>query len=271
VQDRADETVLWVAHGGSLRVLLCLALELDDRAFWRFPLRNLALSELEVFDRGAVLNYLNDTAHLTTECSQPSTQQNGRSRCTLVLGGARSGKSTFAQTLAERCGGERVLYVATAEPGDEEMQLRIARHRAERAPHWETLETRRSVAQAIARQPGEFDVVLIDCLTLLVANVLGEIDDPFSPEAETAVVAEIEELLAWADSTSARLLLVSNEVGLGLVPPYPLGRAYRDLLGRANQMVASGADEVYLLVAGLPLQLKGAHGLTAPLASILGG
>jgi len=176
-------------------------------------------------------------------------------RLTLILGGARSGKSAYAQRLAmER--GERVLYVATADAGDEEMAARIAAHQAERPAHWRTLEAPRRVGAAI-RSAGDVDVILIDCLTLLASNVIVPMLEPVTEEkAESALNAEMDELFAGYRANNAEWIVISNEVGLGLVPPYPLGRVYRDVLGRANQRLAAEADEVVFLIAGLPMWVK---------------
>ncbi|HEY4720907.1 MAG TPA: bifunctional adenosylcobinamide kinase/adenosylcobinamide-phosphate guanylyltransferase [Anaerolineae bacterium] len=178
-------------------------------------------------------------------------------RLTLILGGARSGKSTYAQRLAaER--GQRVLYVATAEAGDEEMAARIAAHRAERPPHWQTLETPRNVGSAIDSNSGGAEVILIDCLTLLANNVIVPLPEPVTYEAaEAALNAAVEGLLRAYGASNAEWIIISNEVGLGLVPPYPLGRVYRDALGRANERLAAVADEVLFMVAGLPMKVKG--------------
>ncbi len=178
----------------------------------------------------------------------------------LLLGGARSGKSSLAERMAERLAdGGVVLFVATAEPGDEEMRQRIAMHRARRPDSWRTIEEPRALGPAIAQDLGDARVVLIDCVTLWVTNLMlagaGDSDD-VPPEVEAATMAEVDRLLAAYRAGAATFLLVSNEVGLGLVPPNPLGRAYRDLLGRVNQRLAAAADEVYLLVAGLPVELK---------------
>jgi adenosylcobinamide kinase/adenosylcobinamide-phosphate guanylyltransferase len=182
-------------------------------------------------------------------------------RLILVLGGARSGKSTFAQRRAGELGGEQVLFVATASAGDEEMRQRIEKHRRERPAGWQTLEAPQDVGRAIAAQGGTAKVVVVDCLTLLVANRLGDAEEtPFAPDVEADVAAEVRELAACAGRLAADLIVVSNEVGMGLVPPYPMGRAYRDLLGQANQALAEKADEVYLLVAGIPLAIKGIKG-----------
>jgi len=178
----------------------------------------------------------------------------------LILGGARSGKSSFAEDLARRLAGDgEVLFVATAEAEDEEMCQRIAEHRRRRPASWRTLEERLHLGKAVAEAVGGARVVLVDCVTLWMTNALlagvGP-DEEAPPGVEAAALAEVDALLAAYRAGEATFVLVSNEVGLGLVPPYPLGRAYRDLLGRANQRLAAAADEVYLLVAGLPLELK---------------
>jgi adenosylcobinamide kinase/adenosylcobinamide-phosphate guanylyltransferase len=181
----------------------------------------------------------------------------------LVLGGARGGKSEFADGLAAQLG-ERVLYVATAQPGDDEMRRRIANHRGSRPGNWTTLEAATGVGAAVvaALRDHPPEVVLLDCLTLLVSNVvLGDLPDGDpdlvdEAEARLAVSAELDELLAAYSAGKASWIVVTNEVGWGLVPPYALGRVYRDLLGWANQRLAQVADRVYLLVAGLPIDVK---------------
>jgi adenosylcobinamide kinase/adenosylcobinamide-phosphate guanylyltransferase len=175
---------------------------------------------------------------------------------TLILGGARSGKSTYAQRLAGELGG-RVLYVATAEPGDDEMAARIAAHRAERPAAWTTLEAPLQVGAAV-RLAAPAEVVVVDCVTLLANNVIVPLPEPVTAAAaEAALLGEIDALLEAYRAAPAHWLVVSNEVGLGLVPPYALGRLYRDVLGRANQRLAAEADNVVFLVAGLPLVVKG--------------
>jgi len=170
---------------------------------------------------------------------------------TLVLGGARSGKSTFAEKFAMAHGG-RVTYLATANPSDEEMRLRIAKHRADRPEQWRTLECPLDPASAMRAAAVDTDCFLLDCCTLLVSNLL--LADTES--AEKTVNSMIDALLAAYHEADADLIIVSNEVGLGLVPEYPLGRLYRDLLGRVNQRLASQADTVYYLIAGFPLDVK---------------
>lgn len=178
-----------------------------------------------------------------------------RKKFILVLGGVRSGKSKFAQEIAEGLG-ERVLFVATAVPKDEEMRRRIEAHRRSRPPSWKTVETLRGVGETIREEGEGFEVVLLDCLSLLVSNLIGE-DESISPDtAKEKVLSEVENLIHSMETLSANFIVVSNEVGMGLVPVYPLGRLYRDLLGVANQLLATRADEVYFLLAGIPQKLK---------------
>jgi adenosylcobinamide kinase/adenosylcobinamide-phosphate guanylyltransferase len=178
-------------------------------------------------------------------------------RLLLILGGARSGKSAYAQRLAQELGGDDVLFVATAEAWDEDMAQRIARHQQERPAAWRTLEIPRQVGQALALYVHDTTVVLVDCLTLLVSNTLlhcGATPDPAA--AEAAVQEEIAALVQTCQATAATCIVVSNEAGLGLVPDNLLGRLYRDLLGRANQALAARAEAVYFMVAGLPVDVK---------------
>jgi len=178
----------------------------------------------------------------------------------LVLGGARGGKSSFAQALAASMG-ERVTFLATAEAGDEEMCARIEQHRASRPGHWTTMEVPSTVGNAIRAAGQHSDTILLDCLALLVSNLLLAAGDNCN-EAATRVDREIADLLAAHSAGTSNLIIVTNEVGQGVVPAYPLGRIYRDLLGRANAQLARAADRVYLMVAGLALEIK-ASGLAA--------
>jgi adenosylcobinamide kinase / adenosylcobinamide-phosphate guanylyltransferase len=188
---------------------------------------------------------------------------------TLILGGARSGKSTYAEALAPRLG-QHVLYVATAEALDDEMRARAAAHQRRRPADWITLEAPRGVGAVLRSCPAAAaaDVILLDCLTLLVTNIVlsGGPEAP-EPDVDTAwrcVDAELDSLLSAHRFLGAHLIVVSNEVGLGVVPAYSLGRTFRDCLGRANQVLARVADSAILMVAGLPIDLKALPLVTLP-------
>jgi adenosylcobinamide kinase/adenosylcobinamide-phosphate guanylyltransferase len=178
----------------------------------------------------------------------------------LLLGGARSGKSQFAQEYA-RNHGDKVLFVATATAGDEDMRLRIEKHKQDRPANWRTIEAAADIGKQIEAGAGNADLIVIDCITMLVNNIFCRHDEKEFEKIEDTVlekevVAEIAQLQACMKKVNASYVIVSNEVGLGLVPDNRMGRLYRDILGRANQMLARTADEVYLLVAGIPIKVK---------------
>jgi adenosylcobinamide kinase/adenosylcobinamide-phosphate guanylyltransferase len=162
---------------------------------------------------------------------------------TLVLGGARSGKSAYALKAAE-AGGRRLVMIATAQAFDDEMADRIVRHKAERGERWRTLEAPLDLAEALA-EVGADETAVIDCLTLWVSNLM---------YAERDVARETERLVEAMSRTD--VLLVSNEVGLGIVPENALARRFRDEAGRVNQKIAAAVDRVVFIAAGLPLVLK---------------
>ena len=178
-------------------------------------------------------------------------------KLTFILGGARSGKSAYAQHLAEKQSGP-VTFIATATAGDDEMQTRIDRHRKERPANWHTREIPFSIGAALSIDLLLRDVILLDCVTLLVSNLLflDGADEPDESAASLRVDAEIAGLLTLIEANPAEWIIVSNEVGLGLVPATPLGRIYRDLLGRANRVLAARADKVFWLVAGIPVPIE---------------
>ena len=178
----------------------------------------------------------------------------------LITGGARSGKSQFAQEMAAKSG-KRVLFVATAQAGDEEMLRRIETHRRSRPSTWRTLEAPIRLGATISKEAGDSEVILLDCITLLVNNLIGPFlsrdgTDIDETRSEQAVTEEVNDLLGCLRFSKADFLIVTNEVGLGLVPDNKLGRVYRDILGKANQVLAGVADEVYFMVSGLPLKVK---------------
>ena len=182
-------------------------------------------------------------------------------RIALITGGARSGKSRYAQhmtgSLAHASSRGRVLFIATAEACDDEMSARIARHQQDRPEAWDLREAPLGAAKVMETLEGEYDVILLDCLTLFVSNVL-LCDTELPPsEIEARVDREIAALCRVARTGSAAVVLVTNEVGMGLHPMTSLGRLFADLAGRANQQVAAAADEVVLMVCGVPLKIKG--------------
>lgn len=173
-------------------------------------------------------------------------------RLILVLGGARSGKSRFAERLA----GEhrRVIYLATGQAGDAEMAERIARHKAARPAHWRTVEEGLCPAAALeqALAAGPADAVLLDCVTFLVSNHLLQAEEGFEARAQQ----ELLRLMRLTRERGIDLIAVSNEVGMGLVPEYPLGRLFRDAQGRINQLLAREAEQVYACFAGIAVDIR---------------
>lgn len=169
-------------------------------------------------------------------------------RHALVLGGARSGKTAFSEQLAIR-GGSRPAYLATAEALDAEMRDRVASHRAGRAAHFTTIEEPLALSDALIRASADHDVILVDCLTLWITNLL---------MANADVAMAVSELGATlVQLKTSKVILVSNEVGQGIVPDNAMARTFRDLAGSAHQRLAEVCDDVYFIVAGLPMTLKG--------------
>lgn len=165
---------------------------------------------------------------------------------TLVLGGARSGKSAFAERLIGEMSLTKV-YLATATPGDDEMQVRIAQHRKQRGEGWVTIEEPLALVDTLTRESTIGRVILVDCLTLWLSNLMMAERDP---------EVEAKRLVRFLDVSRYPIVFVSNEVGLGLVPETPLGRAFRDAQGRLNQTIAAAVNNVAFVAAGLPLWLK---------------
>lgn len=180
-------------------------------------------------------------------------QEPSRNRVTLVLGGVRSGKSRFALEIASSA--PSVTFIATARVSDEEMRCKIERHQSERPAHWRTREEPLQLAEAISSMQDVSHTVIVDCLTLFAANLM-----EVYGEDRTAIDAAVNALCTALRETHHAIVLVSNEVGSGIVPAYAAGRKFRDLLGEMNQRVAAVADTVVLMVAGLPQPLKGSSG-----------
>lgn len=180
----------------------------------------------------------------------------------LVTGGARSGKSTFAEEAVKKLG-DKVLYIATAIPFDDEMKLRIKKHQEQRPSYWETLEAYKDFDEKLKSKLEEKTVVMLDCITVMITNLMFEkcLDwDKISVDEidklEEYIKTEIGKLLGVIDEAQIPFVLVTNEIGMGIVPEYASTRAFRDIAGRVNQMLAKVADEVYLCVSGIPVKIK---------------
>jgi adenosylcobinamide kinase/adenosylcobinamide-phosphate guanylyltransferase len=167
-----------------------------------------------------------------------------------ILGGARSGKSTYAIELAKKLD-KKVAFIATCSPLDVEMKKRIEIHKRSRPAYWETFEEYKEVSALLKRIGSKFNVVIIDCLTLFISNLLSEGFD------DNAIVGRINKVLQILKERKCKSILISNEVGLGIVPKSRLARRFRDLAGRVNQMLVQKADEVLFMISGLPLKIKG--------------
>jgi len=181
----------------------------------------------------------------------------------LVTGGARSGKSRFAEKIMKDLAGP-VLYLATAKICDEEMALRGEKHRQSRPADWDTIEAYQGLGKIISEKGAGYRGVLLDCITIMVTNLLFDLPEMQQEElqsetiqkAEDLIMAEAKELVKGIAAQDATVVMVTNELGSGIVPEYPIARAFRDIAGRINQYLAAQADEVYLTVCGLPLRLK---------------
>lgn len=175
----------------------------------------------------------------------------------LITGGARSGKSRYAVELAKQRGG-KVAFIATAIAGDEEMTQRIRLHQSVRPSDWTTVEEYINVAQAIADAASNHETIIVDCLTLLITNLVFE--PPYREEIDDAkeqnIYAAVEQIIENTKSVEATVIVISNELGMGLVPEDALARRFRDIAGRSNQLMAEAADEAYVCISGIPMRIK---------------
>lgn len=168
-----------------------------------------------------------------------------------IIGGCRSGKSSYALKCAQRIRGQHKLFVATCRPLDDEMRMRVRRHQQQRSSVWQTLEVPTALAETLQAQSLHQNVILVDCLTLWVSNLM-ENDDH-----ETTIQRQIEQLTSSLQTVRCPVFMVSNEVGTGIVPQNDLARRYRDFTGQVNQQVAAAAGRVVWMVAGIPVPIKG--------------
>jgi len=169
-------------------------------------------------------------------------------KITFILGGARSGKSIYALSLAEKY--KRAAFIATCQPLDREMQERIRLHKKARPKNWKSFEESKDIEVLVERIGNKFECIVIDCLTLLVSNLM------ISGYKEKDILKKIKAILAMLRKNKARVFIVSNEVGLGLVPANKLGRDFRDIAGKVNQLTAKKADEVFFTISGIPMKIK---------------
>ena len=183
------------------------------------------------------------------------------SKVIMVTGGSRSGKSVLAEKKAREYGKRSVLYIATAIPVDEDMKERIRVHQARRDPEWGTYEGYRDLGEVVSST--EKDTILLDCVTVLITNILMEDEKDFDKltsreveDLEAQVIMELSNIIKGARDGNKTLILVTNEVGMSVVPSYRLGRIFSDITGKANQFIASLSDEVYVSISGIPLRLK---------------
>jgi adenosylcobinamide kinase / adenosylcobinamide-phosphate guanylyltransferase len=180
----------------------------------------------------------------------------------LITGGARSGKSSFAENKAAEYGKE-VMYIATSVPFDDEMKDRVRKHKERRPNNWQTYVAYKQLKRVYDRS-SSFDVILLDCITVMVTNLLfdfatGDFDMLVSAELneiEKAIIEEVDDFINSVNSNTQTVIMVTNELGSGIVPEYKSGRVFRDIAGRVNQLVAARADEVYLTVCGIPIKIK---------------
>ena len=180
----------------------------------------------------------------------------------LVTGGDRSGKSAFAENLAKKAEG-KVLYIATAKVIDEEMKYRIEKHRQHRPKQWDTLESYIHLAEKIKNAEKKYHCILLDCITMLLTNLIFEysktddIEDMDFIELENKIITELEEIAKVCSTSKSEVIVVTGEIGLGIVPMNKLSRHFRDMIGSVNQILAQKANEVYFVVSGIPVKIKG--------------
>lgn len=179
-----------------------------------------------------------------------------------ITGGAKSGKSKFAEKLAFKK--EKRVYLATSVPFDPEMKKRVEKHKKQRGENWITIEAYKNLDEVLKKTEENTEVILLDCLTNMISNIMFEIHsgdwdsipDNITEKIERTVFSEVSKILDFNKSYNGDIIIVSNEVGMGLVPENPLGRYFRDIAGSMNQIIAGEADEAYLVVSGIPVKIK---------------
>jgi adenosylcobinamide kinase/adenosylcobinamide-phosphate guanylyltransferase len=181
----------------------------------------------------------------------------------LITGGARSGKSTYAEEVAKKAN-SGVLYIATSIPFDDEMKDRVKKHKERRPDTWHTFEGYKNLKQVFYNNEMEFDTILLDCVTIMVTNLMfdragdnfDELDNEDIDSMENEILYEVSDFLKEVEKNSKTVILVTNEIGCGIVPEYKMSRVFRDIAGRVNQYIATRADEVHMVVCGIPIKIK---------------
>lgn len=181
----------------------------------------------------------------------------------LVTGGARSGKSSYAENIAKNIG-EKILYIATSIPFDEEMKHRVEKHKESRPKMWDTYEGYRNLYRVVRENNNLYNAMLLDCVTIMTSNFMfdyigdkiEETDNITLDKVEKKIIINFEKLLNEVNKGNSTMILVTNELGYGIVPENKLARVYRDIVGKVNQYIASRANEVYLVVCGIPMKIK---------------
>lgn len=181
----------------------------------------------------------------------------------LITGGARSGKSTYAEKLAKETKGQ-VLYIATSIPFDDEMKDRVKKHKERRPATWHTFEGYKNLKQVFYNEKMQFDTILLDCITIMVTNLMfdkagdnfDDLNDQDIDTMEKEILQEVADFLYEAQKSTKTIIIVTNEIGSGIVPEYKMARVFRDIAGRVNQFIASRAQEVHLVVCGIPIKIK---------------
>ena len=172
------------------------------------------------------------------------------SKIIFILGGARSGKSTFAVKLAKESGKKKIAFIATGQALDEEMKKRIMLHKKVRPVNFKTFEEPHDIDGLLKKVTGKFDLIIIDCLTLFVSNLL------LKKHGEEEIYKKMDNILTLLEKIKATSIVISNEVGLGIVPDTKLGRDFRDIAGKVNQIIAKNSDQVFFMVSGIPWRIK---------------
>ena len=262
LEEKGEDAIV-ITHSGVIRMALCKILGGNLDHFWHFRVEPGQMVMTHYEEGNWFITHLGEAAETAFEEEEQEESRDAaaeeKGSITLVTGGCRSGKSLFAEKLLEK---EEVLYLATAKVTDEEMEERVKRHQKRRNKNWATYEGYKGLGEVVENSEKSF--FLLDCITILTSNFMFEKEVPFEDLSEEKreevlgqIIEEIDELLKAVRKTNKTLVMVTNEVGSGIVPSYALGRIYRDYIGIINQHIAKKAETVYEVKCGIPVLLKG--------------